>query len=312
VGARGVQRGDTVGIRLGLVGAGRWGRRIIDTVSALPDCELAAICTRGPAPHDGGDVPWFARWQDLVATGGCDGVIIATPPEAHVPIALEALGAGLAVMIEKPLALGLADAKRLADFVASRPSCPAVLVDHTHLFAPAYQALKSGLRSPIVEIRTRGCSFEPWRPYSSLYDFGPHDLAMVLDLFGSPPDLVACRLLSEVTRDARVHQLFGIELAFGPARVSCVVGNAAPEKARRLEVLCENGDRFVYDDLQPSSDKLRIDDRAVALPADRPLALAIAAFARSIRGPRDPRCGLDLSMKVQAVLEECGRQRLGG
>ncbi len=308
MGERSVQRGSGIGVRLGLVGAGRWGRRIIEAVGSVADAEFAAICTRGRPSLEGGDVPWFARWQDLVAAGGCDGVIIASPPETHVPIALEALDAGLAVMIEKPLALGLADAKRLADFAASRPSCPAILVDHTHLFAPAYQTLKSRLRSPILEIRTRGCSFEPWRPYSSLYDFGPHDLSMVLDLIATSPDVVACRLLSEVTRDAHAHQLFDIDLAFGRAGASCVVGNAAPEKERRFEVVCENGDRFVYDDMQPPSDKLRMGDRPLTLPPDRPLTLAIDAFAHSIRGTRDPRCGLDLPMKVQAVLEECGRE----
>jgi predicted dehydrogenase len=277
---------------------------VAETLRSHSGAELAAICSRHAPSFDLGGAPWFVDWQDLVGSGRCDGVVVASPPETHVPIALGALDAGLAVMIEKPLALSLADAGRLDELVAHRASAPVVLVDLVHLFAPAYQTLKSRLRSPVVEVRSRGCSFEPWRPYSSLYDYGPHDLSMVLDIAAAAPDRTTCRLLDALEREGRTHQLFEIEMTLGEIRATCVVGNGAPRKERLLEVSCTNGDRLVYDDTQPA-DKLRVNDEPVPVAADRPLALAIAAFVASIRGERDPRCGLGLAMKVQAALEEC-------
>jgi predicted dehydrogenase len=306
LGPRVVPRGSP-SVRLGLIGAGRWGRRIITTVDSLPDTEITGICSRTRPHLDGREIPWFPLWPDLIASGLCEGLIVASPPETHVPIALEALRAGLAVFIEKPLALSLADATRLSEVAGALPSCPAILVDHTHLFAPSYQKLKSLIRSPIAEIRTRGCSFEPWRPYSSLFDFGPHDLAMVLDLLGFAPDDVGCRCVSEVVHDSgerRVHRLFEIDLRFGSVRASCTVGNASREKQRSLEVLCENGDRLVYDDVR-AVDKLRFNGSPVEVGDGRPLSLAILAFRDAIAGVYDARLGLTLPMRVQSVLEKC-------
>jgi predicted dehydrogenase len=239
-----------------------------------------------------------------VASGRCDGVVVASPPDTHVPIALGAVGAGLAVMIEKPLAVSLAEAQRLDARLAAVSPAPVVLVDHVHLFAPAYQTLKSRLRSPVAEVRSRGCSFEPWRPYSTLYDYGPHDLSMVLDIAAAPADRTTCRLLDTIEREGRTHQLFEIAMTLGEIRATCVVGNGASRKERLLDVSCRNGDRLVYDDTQPI-EKLRVNDEPVAIAADRPLALALAAFVESIRGERDPRCGLGLAMRVQAALEAC-------
>jgi predicted dehydrogenase len=307
LGTGSVQRG-AARVALGLVGVGRWGRRIIATIDCLPDAELVAICSQTRPPLGDRAIPWFARWEDLIASGQCDGIVVASPPETHVPIALGALGAGLAVMIEKPLALSLNDATHLSDYAASLTPCPPMLLDHTHLFAPAYQKLKSSIRSPILEIRTRGCSFEPWRPYSSLFDFGPHDLSMVLDLMGSLPERSACRVVSEITRETtngpKLHQLFRIEMTFGSARATCIVGNASPNKARYLEVVCENGDRLVYDDTQEEA-KLRINDSVVNTAKSRSLTMAMIVFTDAALGIEDRRCGLSLGVRIQTVLETC-------
>jgi predicted dehydrogenase len=236
-----------------------------------------------------------------------------------VAIALRALEAGLAVMIEKPLALSLKEATQLSDYAASLRPYPPILLDHTHLFAPAYQKLKSSIRSPILEIRTRGCSFEPWRPYSSLFDFGPHDLSMVLDLMGSLPERSACRVISEITHETKngpkLHQLFRIEMTFKSARATCIVGNASPTKARYLEVVCENGDRLVYDDTQEEA-KLRINDCPVDIAKHRSLTMAMIVFRDATLGIEDQRCGLSLGLLVQTVLaaaemmQECDVQVL--
>jgi predicted dehydrogenase len=304
VGARSLQRGAPSIVRLGLVGAGRWGFRIAETLRSLPGVELAAISSRHAPSFDRGGALWFERWQDLVGSGRCDGVVVASSPDTHVAIALGALDAGLAVMIEKPLALSLAEARRLANDVASRVAPAVVLVDHIHLFARAYEAMKSRLRSPVTEIRSYGCSFEPWRPYSSLFDYGPHDVSMVLDLAGRGADRTSCRLLHAIEREGQTHELFEIAMTLGDVHATSVVGNGAARKERLLEVSCANGDRLVYDDAQ-ADDKLRVNGEPVPVPSDRPLARAITAFVRSMEGERDPRCGLALAMDVQTVLETC-------
>jgi predicted dehydrogenase len=83
---------------------------------------LAAVCDTSPealARFPG--VPGFASQSALLATGLADAVLIATPHYAHTPLAIEALAAGLHVLVEKPLAVHQADALRMLAAYERRP-----------------------------------------------------------------------------------------------------------------------------------------------------------------------------------------------
>ena len=56
---------------------------------------------------------WYATLDDVLADASVDGVYIATNNRSHVPLALAALKAGKHVIVEKPIATSVADAKRL-------------------------------------------------------------------------------------------------------------------------------------------------------------------------------------------------------
>ncbi len=97
-------------VRLGLIGAGNIGSTHIRNIlsGACPEITLAAVADRRPARREwvrttvGEAVPIFEEGSDLIAAGGCDAVLIATPHYQHPVLAREAFAAGLHVLCEKP------------------------------------------------------------------------------------------------------------------------------------------------------------------------------------------------------------------
>ncbi|OQW96841.1 MAG: hypothetical protein BWK77_03455 [Verrucomicrobia bacterium A1] len=110
-------------VRIGVIGAGLIGLAHADRVARTPRARLAALCARDPAKADLASArgcAYFTDHRDLLRSGTCDAVLVATPHYAHVPIGLDALRAGLHVLLEKPVAVDLAGAQSLAAAHARR------------------------------------------------------------------------------------------------------------------------------------------------------------------------------------------------
>ena len=71
---------------------------------------------------------WYPSLGDILADKSIDAVYIATNNRSHVPLAMEALKAGLHVIVEKPIATSVADAKKLGRLAKSKGL--SLTVDH--------------------------------------------------------------------------------------------------------------------------------------------------------------------------------------
>ena len=150
------------------------------------------------------------RPDDLPA--GADVLVVATPPDHHVDLALQGLAAGAAVLVEKPLAPTLADADRLIDAARRveqagapvRIRCAENLV-HAPFWRAALQRRPSLGPLGHLSLRTRqpppdwGHFARPLEAGGVLFDLGPHPVALVLGLADEPVVGVSARLTS--TRD---------------------------------------------------------------------------------------------------------------
>jgi predicted dehydrogenase len=103
-------------LRLGIIGLGNMGQFHASAIAAgkITDCRLAAVCDpdgRQLVRH----LParGFLSSSELINSGEIDAVLIATPHFSHTTIGIEALNAGLHVLIEKPLSVHKADCERL-------------------------------------------------------------------------------------------------------------------------------------------------------------------------------------------------------
>ena len=284
-------------VRLGLVGAGYWGRAFIATAADLPQIHLAAMASRNRASREliGADCALHAAWPDMLAAGGLAGVIIATPPASHAEIAGAALQRNLAVMIEKPLTLDPAEAEVLREAAAGAIA----QVDHTDLFNPAWRALRR--RAPeigrIREIEGAWANRGPFRPDTpGRWDYGPHPLALCIDLLGAEPDRVDARRIVDEDSAELVEAV--LEWNAGQ-RATLRFGNADDSKRRRLTVRGESG-VFAYDDL--AADKALMNGAPVGFAPESPLAAVLARFAAAIRRGTPDSEDIDLALAVVRTL----------
>lgn len=301
-------------IRLGLVGAGRWGQRYIQTINRLPEVTLARLGSTNPASADlvSRDCRISRDWREVASATDLDGVIIATIPALHCEMALMALRAGLPVLVEKPLTLNRREAETLAAEAEARGAT--VLVGHTHLFSEAFRALKARQPSlgPVRAIRAIAGSWGPFRPDTPpIWDWGAHDIAMCLDLVGEPASVVSVRRHAGGRLEGGWADDITLDLAF-PNGVSARVriGNLLAQKQRRFRVECADG-WLQYDDL--ADDKL-IEGRiggttgtAIALRPIFPLDTVVREFASHAVSPQRSHAGLSQAVTCVTLLEQAHR-----
>lgn len=108
-------------VRVGVVGTSPYTDRMhLSNLRSHPGAEVVAICgrnvERARAVADKYAVPHvFTDWQQLIAQGELDALVVSTPDDLHYPITMAALDAGLHVLCEKPLASDTAQAKAMYD-----------------------------------------------------------------------------------------------------------------------------------------------------------------------------------------------------
>jgi predicted dehydrogenase len=101
-------------IRIGLVGCGAISTQHLEAIAASDGLKLAGVVSRSTdrarAVGEQWSVAWFTELDDLLTQSGPDAVTICTPSGLHPGQALVALKAGCHVVVEKPIALSVADA----------------------------------------------------------------------------------------------------------------------------------------------------------------------------------------------------------
>ena len=104
-------------VRLGLVGIGNIANLHLGNLPKLRHVELTAVCDIIPEQADKAAATHkcaaFTDHRSLIRAGVCDALLIATPHYAHTTIGMDALRAGLHVLVEKPISVHKADCERL-------------------------------------------------------------------------------------------------------------------------------------------------------------------------------------------------------
>jgi scyllo-inositol 2-dehydrogenase (NADP+) len=181
-------------------------------IGATPGLEVAAIVTanaerRARAAHDFPDATLLERAEDLWATPeNWDLVVVAATNRVHLPLGLAAMQAGLPVVIDKPLAVSLADAKEL--IAASHDlGVPLTVYQNRRFdadFQTVQQVIASGALGTIVRFESRYERYRvapragAWRESADpadggglLFDLGSHVIDQAHVLFGAPERVYA-------------------------------------------------------------------------------------------------------------------------
>lgn len=255
---------------LALIGTGPWGQIYLKTLNAMG---LTAT-TAGRQ-----------NWCDVIDRKP-DGVIVCTPPESHIQIATYALDRGIPVIIEKPLSLSSEEAAKLSRFKLP------ILVNHSALFTDSFERIRRLTRDkPVSNVNVSLYNYGPFRSYSGLWDYGPHAIAIVLELLQEMPLQTTIKTMADLHNEPRAI-LYDIQLQFENSQATCLIGNGGAAKRRAYSVKTD-GLTLMCDDM-----------RRPAAHA-QPLNNAIQVFLDALDGKDDWRLGLDLSVKVIRVLEKC-------
>ncbi len=325
-------------LRVGVVGAGAWGRNHVRTVAGLAEAELAAVCDTDTKVRErlARQYPAALVTADVAALlGAVDAVIVASPAATHASLAQQAIEAGKPVLVEKPFALSVRDAEAVARQGAER-GVP-VLAGHLLVYHPAVERLRDmvqkgelgkvfylyGLRVNLGQVR---------KDENALWSFGPHDVSVALYLLGEQPVRVAAHGKSYLQPAIEDVVFLAMEFASG-VLAHVQMSWLDPHKERKLTVV---GARkmVVFDDMEPR-EKLRIYDKGVdrppeygsfgeslairegdifipRIPAVEPLAAELTHFVRAARGAEPPRASAEDGVRVVRVLEAASRSLARG
>jgi predicted dehydrogenase len=254
-----------------VVGAGYWGKNLVRAFASLG--RLRAVCdTDGAALERArGQAPGARMVGDLaevLADGEIGAVVIASPARLHAEQALAALRAGKDVLVEKPMALDAASARAVRQ--AAEAGGRILMVGHLLLYHAGVTRLlelaRSGDLGRIYYLYAQRVNLGRLRKdENALWSFGPHDLAVILELVGQDPESVAAR--GEGYLQDGVEDVVFVNLRF-PDRTMAQVQLSwlDPRKERRLTVV---GSRrmAVLDDTLPG-EVLKIYDKGFDRPPD--------------------------------------------
>lgn len=144
-------------VKTGVIGLGRFGRLHALTLASLAEAELVALVARRQASLDAlqTELPGVAGWTDLdraIAGSPAEAWVVACTTASHVSVTSRLLQAGKTVLLEKPIADDLNEARSLEPLV--RPDSSNLMIGHIVLFNSEFRQLRdeAGRRGPIAHI----------------------------------------------------------------------------------------------------------------------------------------------------------------
>jgi predicted dehydrogenase len=200
--------------------------------------------------------PWYTDHKAMLAELKPDVAIITTPHPFHAPLALDAFAAGAHVLVEKPIAVQVAEADQMNQ--AADAAGRLLAVNFQQRFRPVIERAKALMDSGEIGPIVRTLCIEPWyRPaayYKSagwrgtwkgeggavLMNQGPHPLDLFCYLAG-PPAKVSGWLRTryhEIEAEDTAQAM--LEYANG-APGYLALSTAETGLKRRMEIVGENG-----------------------------------------------------------------------
>jgi predicted dehydrogenase len=283
-------------IRTAVVGCGHFGRYHAAKYAASLAADLVAVVDRDPdaASAVGAAHGCEALTDPTLLAGRVEAASVVVPTREHYGVAAALLEAGIHVLVEKPIAATIEEAKRLIALAVARRRV--LQVGHLERFNAALLALGDVLGRPLFVESHRLAPFKPrGTDVDVVLDLMIHDIDLIQVLVGAPltqADAVGVPVLS--ARD----DIANARLQFDGGCVANVTASRVSQKSERKMRLFQR-DAYVSIDFQageatvvrkgagemfPGVPDVRLEHRRFA--DNDPLALEIDAFLAAVRGER--------------------------
>jgi predicted dehydrogenase len=212
-------------LRTAVVGAGKMGNIHAKVLSKLPQSKLVAIADvqqdKGKKLAKEYKCEYFSDVKDLV--GKVDAVTISAPTKSHLALAEVLIGNRIPVLIEKPLAAGSEEGRKIVALAKEYNTI--VAVGHSERCNPVVQAMQRLKIEPKFIEATR----------ISPYSFRSTDIGVVLDMMIHDIDIILALAQSKVVKvDAAGVNVIGDYEDICNARIVFANGCIANITASRL------------------------------------------------------------------------------
>ncbi|MEK9646448.1 MAG: Gfo/Idh/MocA family oxidoreductase [Alphaproteobacteria bacterium] len=291
-------------IKAAIVGMGRWGQTLVNSVDGSEDIKFVAGNTRTLSKVKdyaaGRGIRLFENYNDLIADGEIDAVVLASPHTVHFEQIMKAVDAGKHVFCEKPFTLKGDEARTALDALASKGL--KVAIGHNRRFSPNARMLKKmiddGELGEMIQIEgnfsANMAAYDgEWRasrqesPAGGMTSLGIHSVDMYVNLFG--------RIRSVQTISKRVAIPYDIDdatailMEFESGQVGYLGTVAATGTLWQVRAFGTKGwgSIFAHDNLTAQkTDGTFVEEswEGYAYPGMKTIAAGLEAFAGSIRG----------------------------
>ena len=309
-------------IKVAVVGCGYWGKNLARNFAELD--ALKSIVDPNPKiamVHAKEYNVCAMEMSEVLADEEVSGIVIAAPAELHKKLALEGISAGKHIYVEKPLALSVADGEAMRD--AAKSANVTLMVGHLLQYHPVFVELlkmvKAGDFGKLRYAYSNRLSMGKFRiEEDAFWSLAPHDLSMILSLFGESPSTIHGKGLDFITKgivdEARLDLIFP-----RGGRAHIFTSWLHPFKEQRLVLVGEKA-MAVFDDTANWEQKLAlyrhdIDNsnsipepikrgvEYINVPMGEPLKLECQHFLNCIKNGTTPITDAEEGLRVLRVLE---------
>jgi UDP-N-acetylglucosamine 3-dehydrogenase len=298
--------------RVALIGLGTMGRNHLRILAGVDGARLAAVCDADRVAVETASrahsVPGYTSWDEMLEHEKLDAAVVAVPTRFHLDAGLAVLGRGVHVLVEKPIATDMEEARRLVE--AARGAGKVLAVGHVERFNPAVRELRRRVAGGEIgrlfqlQARRQGPFPARIRDVGVVIDLATHDL----DVMGTIAGTAVQRLYAET--EQRIHtdheDMLNALLKYESGALAVLQVNwLTPAKIRELSVLGERGmllcnyltqDLMYFPNAEVQEGDARSRPRAVVegdavrhpIEQAEPLRLELQSFLRAVRGECPP------------------------
>ena len=324
-------------------GCGYWGPNLLRNFSALSGCSVKYLVDfseerRKYVAREFSKTQAIADVDVVLNDPAVSAVVIATPAGSHFELARRALLAGKHIFVEKPLATTVAEVDELGRIAAERKLT--IMSGHTFLYNAAVRYIKklitSGDLGELRYIYSQRLNLGRIRSdIDALWNFAPHDIAIIQYWLGDPAPLSVVRRGIDCVQPGIDDVVFLNVMYPNKVMANIHVSWLDPQKVRKM-VIVGSKKMVIYDDV--ADDKVIICDKGIDVKAklgekmdyDRPPQLTFSHrsgdihipkidfpeplrteaqhFIDCIREEREPLSGLAHSREVVRILETARRE----
>jgi len=312
--------------RVAVIGCGEFGRNHVRVYREL-GAHIAGVFDSEPARRHRVAAEFGVPALDGIEhlEGRVDAASVAVPTVSHAQVGCVLLAQGIDVLVEKPMAVSLAEADEL--IASARRHDRVLQVGHVERFNPGLAAVQPHVARPLFfEVHRLGIFSPRSLDVDVIYDVMIHDLDILLTLVGEPVTDVRAVGIPVVTKRVDIAHA-RLEFA-GGAVANVTASRVSTERVRKLRFF-QTHEYLSVDFARRDAVRIRVADSAAPgppqfhfekLPGEpvEPLRVELAAFLDAVELRKTPlvdgpagRRALDLADRVMAgILAHHGRVQL--